>query len=147
MPATFPKSSSDEYAKILVFIHFSPSDIFCELPSPSAKIRYRPIVIIILKTVCRQVTWVRIPHPAGNKERHLGFEVPFLKSNGRVPMDLVSKYFADLTIRELYEILKARSEVFVVEQNCVYPENRYVVLGAVSDTGSIRGWEILVDSL
>ena len=37
-------------------------------------------------------------------------------------MNLVSKYFADLTTRELYEILKARSAVFVVEQNCVYQD-------------------------
>ena len=37
-------------------------------------------------------------------------------------MDLVSKYFTDLTTRELYEILKARSAVFVVEQNCVYQD-------------------------
>ena len=37
-------------------------------------------------------------------------------------MNLVSKYFTDLTIRELYEILKARSAVFVVEQNCVYQD-------------------------
>ena len=37
-------------------------------------------------------------------------------------MDLVSKYFTDLTTRELYEILKARFAVFVVEQNCVYQD-------------------------
>ena len=37
-------------------------------------------------------------------------------------MNLVSKYFADLTTWELYEILKARSAVFVVEQNCVYQD-------------------------
>ena len=37
-------------------------------------------------------------------------------------MNLVSKYFTDLTIRELYEILKARSAIFVVEQNCVYQD-------------------------
>ena len=37
-------------------------------------------------------------------------------------MNLVSKYFTDLTTRELYEILKARSAVFVVEQNCVYQD-------------------------
>ena len=37
-------------------------------------------------------------------------------------MNLVSKYFADLTTRELYEILKARCAVFVVEQNCVYQD-------------------------
>ena len=35
-------------------------------------------------------------------------------------MHFVSKCFDDLTTGELYEILKARSAVFVVEQNCVY---------------------------
>jgi len=33
-----------------------------------------------------------------------------------------SKTFNELTSRELYEILKARVNVFVVEQNCPYPE-------------------------
>ena len=37
-------------------------------------------------------------------------------------MELVSKSFDDLTTRELYEILKARSAIFVVEQNCVYQD-------------------------
>lgn len=37
-------------------------------------------------------------------------------------MNLVSKYFTDLTTGELYEILKARSAIFVVEQNCVYQD-------------------------
>ena len=37
-------------------------------------------------------------------------------------MHFVSKCFADLTTRELYEILKARSAVFVVEQSCVYQD-------------------------
>lgn len=32
------------------------------------------------------------------------------------------KKFNDFTIDELYEILKLRSEVFVVEQNCVYQD-------------------------
>ena len=32
------------------------------------------------------------------------------------------KYFTDLTNLELYKILKLRSEVFVVEQNCVYQD-------------------------
>ena len=31
-----------------------------------------------------------------------------------------TKFFADLTIQELYDILRLRSEVFVVEQNCVF---------------------------
>ncbi len=30
------------------------------------------------------------------------------------------KMFSDLTVTELYEIMKLSSEVFVVEQNCVY---------------------------
>lgn len=33
-----------------------------------------------------------------------------------------SKYFDELTTRELYEILRARAEIFVVEQNCVYQD-------------------------
>jgi ElaA protein len=32
------------------------------------------------------------------------------------------KYFLELTTQELYEILQLRSEVFVVEQNCVYQD-------------------------
>lgn len=30
------------------------------------------------------------------------------------------KHFGELSLNELYEILKLRSEIFVVEQNCVY---------------------------
>jgi len=37
-------------------------------------------------------------------------------------MDLVVKRFEELTLNELYEILKARAEVFVVEQNCPYQD-------------------------
>ena len=37
-------------------------------------------------------------------------------------MRLQSKMFHELTARELYEILKARVEIFVVEQNCVYQD-------------------------
>ena len=37
-------------------------------------------------------------------------------------MHFVSKCFDDLTTGELYEILKARCAVFVVEQNCVYQD-------------------------
>ena len=33
---------------------------------------------------------------------------------------LHTKTFQELTTDELYELLKVRSEVFVVEQNCVY---------------------------
>jgi len=35
-------------------------------------------------------------------------------------MNLEIKKFDELTPREIYEILRVRSEIFVVEQNCVY---------------------------
>ena len=50
------------------------------------------------------------------------------------------KYFSNLTIDELYSIMKLRSEVFVVEQNCVYldmddnDKDRYHVMGKIGDT-------------
>ena len=37
-------------------------------------------------------------------------------------MELVVKRFAELTADELYEILRLRVDVFVVEQKCPYPE-------------------------
>ena len=37
-------------------------------------------------------------------------------------MKLVAKYFDELTTKELYELLKARAEIFVVEQECVYQD-------------------------
>ena len=37
-------------------------------------------------------------------------------------MELVIKHFDELTTHELYEILKLRVSVFVVEQNCPYQE-------------------------
>ena len=37
-------------------------------------------------------------------------------------MEIIVKHFDELTTRELYEILKARSEIFVVEQDCVYQD-------------------------
>ena len=37
-------------------------------------------------------------------------------------MKIVSKHFHELTIQELYNILQLRSEVFVVEQNCIYQD-------------------------
>ena len=35
---------------------------------------------------------------------------------------LHKKEFPDLTVDELYELLRVRSEVFVVEQDCVYQD-------------------------
>jgi len=51
MPGPFPNSLSAEYTETLVFIHFSASSIFRELPASSAKIRYCPAADSILKTI------------------------------------------------------------------------------------------------
>lgn len=37
-------------------------------------------------------------------------------------MNWIFKKFTDLTLNELYEILRLRNEVFVVEQNCPYQD-------------------------
>jgi ElaA protein len=37
-------------------------------------------------------------------------------------MEIIVKHFKELTLDELYEILKIRAEVFVVEQNCAYQD-------------------------
>ena len=37
-------------------------------------------------------------------------------------MELYIKHFSELTAEELYRILAARSEIFVVEQDCVYQD-------------------------
>ena len=37
-------------------------------------------------------------------------------------MEPVSKFFDELTAEELYEILRVRSEIFVVEQSCIYQD-------------------------
>ena len=35
-------------------------------------------------------------------------------------MELITRTFSQLSTEELYDIMVLRSEVFVVEQNCVY---------------------------
>ncbi len=37
-------------------------------------------------------------------------------------MELKTKYFNELSTIELYEILKARSQIFVIEQKCIYQD-------------------------
>ena len=37
-------------------------------------------------------------------------------------MEFLVKYFNELSLRELYSLLQLRSEVFVVEQDCVYQD-------------------------
>lgn len=54
-------------------------------------------------------------------------------------MKVVLKKFDEFNIYELYEILKIRSEVFVVEQNCAYQDidgadlNSYHLIGIEND--------------
>jgi len=37
-------------------------------------------------------------------------------------LEIITKTFKELTTKELYDLLQLRSEVFVVEQNCVYQD-------------------------
>lgn len=37
-------------------------------------------------------------------------------------METIVKSFTELSVEELYEILKLRADVFVIEQNCIYPD-------------------------
>lgn len=37
-------------------------------------------------------------------------------------MQFVSKFFHELSTKELYELIKARLEIFAVEQHCVYQD-------------------------
>ena len=47
---------------------------------------------------------------------------------------LHKKWFPELTLDELYELLRIRSEVFVVEQDCVYQDLDY------DDQASLHLW-------
>lgn len=56
-------------------------------------------------------------------EDPLDKEDPFTYNmNEVINMQCIVKHFNELTTTELYAILKARVNVFVVEQNCPYPE-------------------------
>ena len=46
----------------------------------------------------------------------------FVEKIGDIIMNLIAKYFNELTTTELYEILKARSEIFIMEQNILYQD-------------------------
>ena len=57
---------------------------------------------------------------------------------------LMVKHFRDLTTTELYEILKTRSEIFVVEQDCVYQDiddkdQDAVHVFAMNEAGRVTG--------
>ena len=54
-------------------------------------------------------------------------------------IEWVCKHHSDLGKEELYALLKLRSEVFVVEQKCAYPDLDGQDLGG--DTHHLMGWE------
>lgn len=64
-------------------------------------------------------------------------------------MQTIVKKFNELSNYELYEILKLRSEIFVVEQNCVYLDLDGVDLGAyhvyLEDKGEIVAYLRVID--
>lgn len=37
-------------------------------------------------------------------------------------IQIIHKHYSELTVQELYELIKLRIDVFVVEQDCAYPE-------------------------
>ncbi len=54
-------------------------------------------------------------------------------------MEFVCKRFADLTTRELYEVLRLRADVFVVEQECAYLDPDGIDLRAEHLLGRVDG--------
>ncbi len=68
-------------------------------------------------------------------EQSLNFVHMSTKSN----IQWSTKYFSELTVDELYAILRLRSEVFVVEQNCVFldmdnnDQKAYHIMGWMND--------------
>jgi ElaA protein len=64
-------------------------------------------------------------------------------------MEMIVRHFRDLTATELYAVLKARVEIFVVEQKCAYPEidgrdeNAYHVL--LMDQGRLAAYCRVLD--
>jgi ElaA protein len=61
----------------------------------------------------------------------------FMSTNTNVRW--VTKNFAELTVNELYDVLKLRSEVFVVEQKCIFldidnnDQKAYHTIGFIGD--------------
>ena len=64
-------------------------------------------------------------------------------------MQVVIKKFSELTIDELYEILRARAEIFIVEQNCVYQDLDDIDQGAyhvyLRENGKIVAYLRVID--
>ena len=67
-----------------------------------------------------------------------------IKTKGGAAVELVVKTFEQLNTRELYEILRVRAAVFVVEQDCAYQDVDGIDLRAVhaflQNEGGIRAY-------
>lgn len=59
-------------------------------------------------------------------------------------MRIIIKKFTELSADELYEILKIRSDIFVVEQQCLYADcddkDRYAYHLFIEKNGSVQGY-------
>ena len=64
-------------------------------------------------------------------------------------MEKIVKKFHELSVEELYEILRVRAEVFVVEQNCAYQDLDGIDLEAyhvwLQEDGRIVGYLRVID--
>lgn len=62
----------------------------------------------------------------------------------------MTKHFSELTSAELYEILQLRSDVFVIEQQCIYRDSDdkdqrcYHLLGRIEETGELAAYSRIV---
>ena len=52
--------------------------------------------------------------------KEFGLSLNFVDMSELTSIKWSTKHFSELTVQELYAILRLRSEVFVVEQNCVF---------------------------
>lgn len=55
-----------------------------------------------------------------NISKEFGQSLNFVPMSNSANIQWSTKHFSELTVDELYSILRLRSEVFVVEQNCVF---------------------------
>lgn len=55
-----------------------------------------------------------------NNAKEFGLSLNFVPMSSTANIQWSTKHFSELTVNELYAILRLRSEVFVVEQNCVF---------------------------
>lgn len=59
-------------------------------------------------------------------------------------------HFSSLTVGELYELLQVRSDVFVIEQQCIYPDldNKdqkcFHLMGRIPETGELAAYARIV---